>query len=344
MARMMKVIVLLGNSKAELRELPVPEVKPGWALVRLGAAGICGSDLHFYHDSPESLGSRVGRAVGHEPSGTVEEIGAGVDSIAPGDRVSVYHWLSCGHCHYCRSGLFQFCGERMGVAAAGYGSCAEYVLAPARNCLPLPDALSFIDGAMMACCAATAYTALDKARAATAGDIVVMGMGPVGLSTLIEAKAMGRRIFAVEVRPYRIELASKLGADVVIDASQTDVVQTIRDLTHGRGADVIIETSGSRAGRSQLVEALAPLGTGIYVGLGAPGPIIDPDDLIHVEKTIMGSYVMPLRLYRPLAELLVDRRVNLERIVTHRFPIERGVEAFELFDQGETGKVILEFA
>lgn len=338
----MQAIVLLGNSQAELRDLPRPVVKPGWVLVRIKAAGICGSDLHFYHSTPEELDDRVGRAVGHEPAGVVEKVGEGVTAVRPGDRVSVYHWIGCGHCPSCLAGLRQHCPEGVGIAAAGYGSCAEYVLAPEANCLPLPNDLSFATGAMMACCAATAYHALGKLGASGRDDLVIYGLGPVGLCALLEARAMGTRVIGVEIVPERIALAQDLGAET-IDGSALDAPAAVRALTGGRGAGIGLETSGSSAGRRQIVESINAFGKAAYVGLGGTAPVVDPSLLIETEKTLMGSYVMPMGMYDSLTRFLIDRHVDLDRIITHRFPIERGVDAFALFDSRRTGKVILEF-
>ncbi len=338
----MKGAVILGNSKLKVREVPKPEVKPGWVLVKVMASGLCGSDLHAYRASPET--SRLyGKVVGHEPAGIVEAIGERVSFVKPGDRVSIYHYFGCGHCEFCLAGYRQFCRERSGIAAAGYGSCAEYVLAPEANCLPLPDALSYVDGAFMACTGATAYSALRKLGSLAEGDMVIFGLGPVGLSVLLEAKALGAHILGVEVLPERIALAKKLGADEVIDASATDPVQAIRDLTHGRGVGLGVEASGSTAGRTQIIECLGYFGKGVFIGLGSDQKVINPSQLIQAERTLMGSSVLPMGLYTPMARFLVERHVQFERMVTHRFSIDEAPKAFEIFDQGHTGKVVLEF-
>jgi propanol-preferring alcohol dehydrogenase len=310
-------------------------------LVRIEAAGICGSDLHFYHSTPEELGSRCGTVVGHEPAGIVEEVGTCVTAVRPGDRVSVYHWIACGHCAHCRSGYPQFCAQRVGIAAAGYGSSAEYILAPEANCLPLPEALSFVDGALMACCAATAYSALHKMRASAEDDVAIFGLGPVGLSTLLQARALGARTIGIEVVPERLELARQMGADDVVDAHSVDPVEAVLDLTGGRGATKAIESSGSAAARSQIVDVLGHGGIGVYVGLGNHPPTVDPARLIEMERVLMGSYVMPVTMYDAFVRFLVQRDVHPEQIVTHRFTITRGVEAIELFDTRRTGKVVL---
>jgi propanol-preferring alcohol dehydrogenase len=299
--------------------------------------------LHFYHAAPEDLKLR-GKVVGHEPAGVVAEVGDGVTAVQPGDRVSVYHWIGCGHCHYCRSGYRQFCAQAQGIAASGNGSSAEYLLAPEANCLPLPDQLSFVDGALMACCAGTAFASLKRLRVAGGDQLAVFGLGPVGLSVLLEATAMGARVIGVEVVPERISLGRELGAEVVIDASRDDPVSAIRDLTRGRGVPLAVEASGSDAGRAQIVESLDIGGTAVYVGQGSDRPVVCPADLIQRGRTLTGSFVMPMGLYRPLSDFLVDRDVRLERMVTHRFPIDRAVEAFQLFATRKTGKVVIEFA
>jgi propanol-preferring alcohol dehydrogenase len=339
----LKGLVILGNSRAEVREVPKPTVKPGWVLVRMKASGLCGSDLHFYHMPADAMGARRGKVVGHEPAGVVEEIGSCVTRVKPGDRVSVYHWISCGHCRYCRAGYRQFCKERVGIAMYGYGSSAEYVLAPEANCLPLPDALSFADGAMMACCAATAFSALKKLAVAGDDDLVVFGLGPVGLCALVQAKALGARVIGVEVVPERLVLARALGADDLIDAQDADPVKGVRELTDGWGVSAVVETSGNVKARSQVVEVLRPRGKGAFVGLGKNDLVVDPAHLIEPEKMLMGSYVLPIGMYDAFAEFLVKRKVNLSRIVTHRFSIDQGVEALELFDSRKTGKVIFEY-
>ena len=339
----MKALVILGNSRSQVRDVPLPELRQGWARIKNKVSGVCGSDLHFYHSTPEELGPRVGQVIGHEPSGIVDEVGAGVTSVKPGDRVSVAHWFGCGHCRWCRQGYPQFCAQGIGIAASGNGSSAEYVAAPAANCLPLPDELSFATGACMACCAATAYSALRKLGASGRHNLVVFGLGPVGLCAVMEAKAMGARVIGVEVVAERLELAKQIGADEVIDAVHSQVIEAVYDLTGGRGADIGLETSGSSVGRAQIVEAIGTQGRAAYVGLGRQEKAIDPTPVIHGERILMGSYVLPLSLYDEFAAFLVERDVQIDRMITHRFPIEQGVEALELFDTRKTGKVVFEF-
>lgn len=339
----MKGLVVLGNSRAEVQEVPKPEVRPGWVLVKMRASGLCGSDVHFYRNTPEGLGVRCGKVVGHEPSGVVEEIGDCVTAVAPGDRVSVYHYFSCGQCGFCRQGYRQFCEQRSGIEAYGYGSSAEYVLAPQENCLPLPDELSFVDGAMIACCAGTSFSALNKLAVSGEDDLAIFGLGPVGLSALVEAKAMGARVLGVDVVGERLALARQVGADEVIDAASVDPVEALRDLTRGRGANLALETTGAAGPRAQIVAALSVAGKAVYVGFGSQEAVINPTSFIGSEKVLMGSFVLPYKMYDRLVQFLLERYVDLEQIVTHRFSIEQAVEGLELMDSRRCGKVVLEY-
>lgn len=339
----MKSVVYCGDSKVALANVPRPRVRPGWALIRVMAAGICGSDLRMYRTSATELGSRVGQCAGHEAAGIVEEVGPDA-SVKPGDRVLIYHFYGCGHCRYCLSGNIQLCPKSVGMSAAGCGSSAEYVLAPEINCVRLHDELSFAEGALMACCAATSYSGLKKIGIAGDATLTIFGMGPVGLCALLMAKAMGYRVIAVEVSPQRLSLARSFGADEVIDASQADdVIPTIKDMTFGHGAECSLETSGAASARVQALESLAPQGKLILIGLGKHGaPSLEAYDIILGEKTVAGSYVLPMGMYEPLSDFLVQRKVGLERIVTHKFTFDEAQTAFSTADGLAAGKVIFE--
>jgi propanol-preferring alcohol dehydrogenase len=163
------------------------------------------------------------------------------------------------------------------------------------------------------------------------------------LCVLLEAKALGAKVIGAEVVEYRINLARELGADAIVNPLEIKPGDAVAEITHGRGADIAIETSGSPTARSQIVDTLGVFGKAAIVGLGPETKAINPGDLIETEKVIMGSHVMPMGMYRPFAELLVNRKVGLERIVTHRFSIDRGVEALEAADSRESGKVVIEF-
>jgi propanol-preferring alcohol dehydrogenase len=338
----MKGVVFPGDRSAELREFPKPEPGPGKVVVKMQVAGLCGSDLHIYR---QTSAQREGNDTipGHEPSGIVHAVGAGVSTVRAGDRVAVYHYRGCGHCKHCLAGYIQWCPERRGYGGPIHGSDADFLLTDARNCLPLPDELSFVHGAAIACYLGTAFSSMRKLQVSGEDTVVVFGQGPVGLGGLVVAKAMGGRVIAVEPIAERRALAAKLGADETLDPNEVDATAAVRDLTGGEGADLSFETAGSEAAQNGAVECLRNGGKAVFVGFGAGGKTLNSRQIIGRELTLMGSFVMPIHLYWDLVDLIIRHQLPVEEMVTHRFPIEQAAEAFRLFDEGNTGKVIFEW-
>ena len=263
----MRGIVFLGDRRAEVRDFPDPEPGFGEVVVRMMAAGLCGSDLHAYR---QPAAERVGNLTipGHEPSGVVEEVGPGVARVRPGDRVSVFHYRGCGHCRHCRAGYLQWCPDRQGYGGPIHGSCADLLLTDERNCLPLPTELTFAHGAAIACFLGTAFAALRKLAPSGEDTLAVFGQGPVGMGGLLVGKALGARVLAVEPVVERQALATELGADEVIDPADGDVAATIKELTRGEGADLVFETAGSASAQDAAVGCLRRGGRAVFVGFG----------------------------------------------------------------------------
>jgi propanol-preferring alcohol dehydrogenase len=306
-------------------------------------AGLCGSDLHIYR---ETSAQRAGNNTipGHEPSGIVDSVGEGVSTVHAGDRVAVFHYRGCGHCKYCRAGYIQWCPERRGYGGPIHGSDADFLLTDARNCLPLPAELSFVHGAAITCFAGTAFSALRKLQVSGEDTLVIFGQGPVGLAGLLTARAMGARVIGVDPIAERRALARTFGAAEALDPTNTDVAATIRELTHGEGADLAFETSGNEAARDGAVNSLRRGGKVVFVGAGNSRAAFDMPRIIADQLTLMGSFVMPIHMYWDLVDFIIEHHLPLESLVTHRFPIENAAEAFRLFDEGKTGKVVFEWA
>ncbi|MEZ4727397.1 MAG: alcohol dehydrogenase catalytic domain-containing protein [Caldilineaceae bacterium] len=339
----MRGLIFLGDRQAEVRDFPDPTPDPGEVVVQLKAGGLCGSDLHVYH---QSAAERAGNLTipGHEPSGIVVEVGAGVTNVQVGDRVSVYHYRGCGHCRHCLAGNLMWCADRRGYGGPIHGSDADLILTDARNCLPLPSALSFADGAMMACNAGTAFSAMSKLRPSGLDTVAIFGQGPVGLAGTLYAKALGARVIAIEPLAERRDLAKALGADAVIDPTQTELIAAIRDLTRGEGATRAFETSGSAAGQNGAVDGLCLGGRAVFVGFGNREKSLNPAQFIGRGLTLMGSFVLPIQMYYEMMNFILDHQLFLESMITHRFSIEQAPEALTLFDSGKTGKVIFEWS
>ena len=339
----MKGVVYLGESEVEVREFPVPEPGPGEVLVESKVAGLCGSDLHKYHNTREWAAERNGMISGHEPTGVVAGLGVGVSNVAVGDRVCVYHSLGCGHCPVCLAGTPVFCANEGAFGRTRDGSHADFVLTDARFCLPLPEQLSFAVGAQLACTAGTAFSALQKIPIRSRGCLVVFGLGPVGLTALLMAKASGFETVGFDVSPYRIDLANRLGAGAIHNAGDVDPEQVVADMTDGKGACGVIECSGSDIARTQSAAVAARHATVVFVGAGGESITVVATYVIHKELTIKGNSVYSMPAYFDAVDFLLKHSVPLDDMVTHRFRLDQAVEAFKLFDTGQTGKVIFDW-
>jgi propanol-preferring alcohol dehydrogenase len=340
----MRGVLLPGDRQVVVADFPDPSPAAGKVVVRMKAAAICGTDLHLYRARPEDRLPSPDIIPGHEPSGLVEAVGHGVSDIRPGDRVTVYHYLGCGRCVHCRAGDLMWCSERRGYGGPVHGSDADLLLTDERNCLPLPPDLSFVDGAFIACPAATAFSALRKLAVTGEDTLAVFGLGPVGLCGALVGQAMGASVIGVEPVAERRSLAAEVGVEVTLDPESDDIVAEIRSLTHGLGASAAFETSGQAAAHAAALGAAALGGRVAFVGFGAKGKTMAPADFIGKQLTLMGSFVSNISMYHHLARFLMDHDLRLERLVTHRFSIEEAPEAFRLFDTGQTGKVVFEWS
>ena len=339
----MKGVVYLGDSAVEVREFPRPKPGPGEALIEMKVAGLCGSDLHKYHKDKKWADERNGMISGHEPAGIVAEIGHGVTNVAVGDRVAVYHSIGCGHCAHCLSGEPVFCRHEGALGRTRDGCHADFMLTEARFCLPLPDDLSFTAGAALACTAGTAFAAARKASAAPHDLLVVFGLGPVGLTALLLGRAMGFRGVGVEVNPYRLDHAKRLGVTDLIDAANQDPVSEVHALTDGEGASAVIECSGNDRARRQAVDLAAIRAVVVFVGAGSDVFCFDPTTVLHRELTIRGNAVYSMAAYFDAVQFLQKHEVPLDDMVTHRYHIDEAPQAFAEFNKGNTGKVVFEW-
>jgi threonine dehydrogenase-like Zn-dependent dehydrogenase len=252
----MKGVVFLGDRKLELMDFPDPTPAPDEVVLKIKASGMCGSDLHFYRASSSKDGGALSLGLGgdgspviagHEPCGVVAARGSAVpEALAPlGARVMCHHYSGCGVCPSCRSGWSQLCAEDIVVyGVTGHGAHTAYMKVPATTLVPLPDALSFSEGAAVSCGTGTAFGAIKRMKLTGAETLAVFGQGPVGLSATVLASAMGVRVIAVEVGAQRLALAEQFGADATVDGSQVDVVEELCELTRGRGVDMALDCSG----------------------------------------------------------------------------------------------------
>jgi len=340
----MKGVLLPGNRTAVVREFPDPSPGPGEVLIRMKTAGICGSDMHLYRQTPEQRGEGANILIGHEGAGVVEAVGPCVESIHVGDRVIVYMSWGCGRCKFCLSGFMCACETREKMGMTVHGADADYMVAPERQIVNMHRDLSFLQATLISCIGGTSYRALSRLGVSGRDTVALFGMGPLGLTGLLMARAVGARVIAVEVIKYRRELAKELGADVVLDPAQVDVVSEIRRLTRGKGAHATLDFSGNAAAQRNALESVRYLGRVAFVGLNLGDLTIQPvKHVMERQITLIGTLIPSMGEYEEIAEFVLDKKVPLEDMVTHRFSVDDAPEAFALHESGNAGKIVFEW-
>ncbi len=343
----MRGVVFVGDRQLELQEFPDPVPGPGEVVIQMKASGMCGSDLHTYRAPRGTAAAAMGLGAadlviaGHEPCGVVAERGPGVsEREAPiGQRVMNHHYAGCGLCKHCRVGWSQLCVQGIVVyGATGHGGHADYLKVPARTLVPLPEELSFEEGAAVSCGTGTAYGALKRVNASGRDTLAVFGQGPVGLSATLLGTAMGARVLAIDISPERLALARTMGADAVINASDTDPVPAIRDLTHEEGADCAIDCSGTSPGRVATLQCVRAWGQACFVGEGGQTTFDVSKDMLRRQLTIHASWTFSAMGQAECARFIADRKLPLGRLLTHRFSLDQAEQAYRLFDTQTTGK------
>ena len=348
----MRGVVFLGERKLELREFTDPTPGPGEVVIAIKASGMCGSDLHPYRAAGNAakalgLGGGSGPVIGgHEPCGVVAAVGPGVSETEArvGQRVMNHHYWGCGQCKHCRVGWSQLCRKGIVVyGMTGHGAHAPFMKVPARTLVPLPDELSFEEGAAISCGTGTAYGALKRLDVSGRDTLAVFGQGPVGLSATQLGTAMGARVVAVDIAAERRRLAKEFGAETVIDPRETDPVAALRELTHGEGVEAALDCTGNPEARVAAVRSACTWGRVCFVGEGNTTTFDISQDLIRKQLTILASWTFSAVGQEECARFIADRRLPLKRLLTHRFKLEEAAAAYRLFDTQTTGKGVFLF-
>jgi D-arabinose 1-dehydrogenase-like Zn-dependent alcohol dehydrogenase len=318
----MKAIRMVEAGKPlELQNVPIPSIGEKDILVRVRAAGICHSDAHYRGGRSGMGGMPI--TLGHEVSGEIEWLGSQVTTLMAGDRVALHYNITCGDCYYCSTGNEQFCTTVKMLGHHVDGGYAEYVAVPARNAIPLPEDVSFEEGATLMCASATALHALRKGRIRAGETVAVFGVGGLGLSAIQLAKAMGAvEVYAVDIQQEKLELASQYAA-IPIDAARCDAVEEIRRITRGRGVDVALEMIGLQKTMKQTVESLGVMGRAVIVGIGhAPLEVSPYATLIGHEAEIIGSNDHLLQELPLLVDMARRKILDTSRVVSQVIPLD----------------------
>ena len=343
----MKALTFQGEKSVRVDDVPKPSiVSPDDALVRVTTSAICGSDLHLYHSR---IPIQAGAILGHEFVGVVEEVGAHVSRVKPGDRVVACFFTYCGHCALCRRGWFSQC-ESKGVFGYGEyfgnlgGGQAEYVVAPLANQTlePIPDGVSDEQALFVGDILATGYFGADRAGIQAGDTVAVIGAGPVGLMAVMAANLFGpARVFAVDMVEDRLELARQLGA-IPINANEVHPAEHLKKLAGGHGVDRSIEAVGLKATIETAVHCVRPGGTVSVVGV----PDTTEGNFPYMRMwwnniTYTGGVCNVPAYMRQLLDLIEGGKLDPARIVSHRMKLEDGVEAYDMFDQRKATKILL---
>ena len=327
----MKVAVMLGIGKMGFEERDIPQPKDDEVLVKLEYVGICGSDLHYYESG--AIGDYVVKppfVLGHEPGGTVVEVGKNVTHLKVGDRVALEPGKTCGHCEFCKTGKYNLCPDVVFFATPPVdGVFQEYVAHEAGLCFKLPDNVSTMEGALIEPLAVGFHAA--RQGGAQAGQVaVVTGAGCIGLVSMMALKAMGvSKVYSVDVMDKRLDKALELGADGVINGRREDAVKKVMELTGGMGCDLVIETAGTEITTRQAVQMTKKGATIVLVGYSKTGEIKMPISLA-LDKELTFKTVFRYRHIYPMAiDAVASGRVNLKGIVTNEFALDDIQEAMD---------------
>ena len=341
----MKGVVLPGNRQFEMRDFDKPVPQHGQVLIQMKASSLCGSDLRaIYRPNDQGTGPEAYQGViaGHEPCGIIERAGEGVEHFKAGDRVVVYHIAGCGVCRDCRAGWMISCTkpERSAYGWQLNGGHADYLVADQSVLVHLPDELTYVDGAMVACGFGTAYAACLRAAVSGRDRVLITGLGPVGLGMAMLCRALGAQVWGVEITPERAQMAMDLGVENVVAPGES-ALDELMQITEGHGFEVCIDCSGVGAARKLCLEAARHWGRVVYVGEGGSVEFEPSPLLLHKQLTLHGSWVCSVGQMEELVENLVRWNIHPEDIVTDRFSLDEARQAYELFDSGKSGKVVI---
>lgn len=341
---MMKALVKLRPEPGIwLEQVPIPTVGTNEVLIRILKTGICGTDLHILNwDEWAQRNIRTPRVIGHEFVGEIVAIGDGVTGYAVGDRVTAEGHITCGICRNCRAGRRHLCNRAVGIGGGRDGAFAEYLAMPAFNLWPVhteitSDVAAILDPFGNAVHCALSFDVVGE-------DVLITGAGAIGITASAVCRFIGaRHIVVSDVNPYRLELARRMGATRVVDARHTQLRDVIKELKMSNGFDVGLEMSGHPAAFNAMLDSMYDGGRIALLGFLPSNTEINWDQVIFKGLHLKGIYGREMfETWYKMTQLLRSG-LDIAPVITHRFPVERYAEAFEVVRSGQCGKVILEW-
>jgi threonine 3-dehydrogenase len=326
-----------------MEDVPMPEIGPNDVLIRIHKSAICGTDMHIWNwDAWSQKTIPVPMHVGHEYVGIIEKVGAEVEGYREGDRVSGEGHIVCGHCRNCRAGKRHLCPNTKGVGVNRPGSFAEYLSLPASNLFKVPANISDDLASIFDPYGNAAHTALSFDMVGE--DVLITGAGPIGIMAVAIAKHVGARYVVItDVNPYRLDLARKMGATRAVDVSKEKLADVERELGMTEGFDVGMEMSGNGGAFRNMIDSMANGGRIAMLGIFGEDVAVDWGRVIFKGLFLKGIYGREMfeTWYKMVA--MLQGGLQLSPVVTHRFPIDRFQEGFDVMRSGQSGKVILDW-
>src|SRR5271157_605371 len=332
----MQAAVYRGVNDVRLEAVPVPQIGAGELLVKVHTCGICGTDLKKIATGSHS----APRIFGHETTGVVVARGNGVHDFNLGDRVMVFHHIPCRDCYYCHHKVFAQCPTYKKVGAtAGYepsgGGFAEYVrvmdwIVTRGGVVRIPEGVSF-EQALFIEPVNTCMKGVETLRLVPGETVLVIGQGPIGIILSVLARRCGVRVITSDLYPQRLTISRTFGLNESIDASASDTVLSIKEMTEGRGADAVILAVAGNGLIRPAMDAARPGGRVLLFAQTQNGEaIIDPASVCVDEKSLLGSYSASVDLQEESVRFVLGREMDLERLISHRFPLTESIGALEL--------------
>ena len=329
---MMKAAVLESQGNMKVNEVPVPLLKPDEALVKVMCVGICGSDVHYYEHG------KIGRyevkqplILGHELAGVVAEVGEAVKHIRVGDRVAVEPGVACGRCEYCKSGRYNLCPDVVFMATPPvHGAWAEYAAIRSDFLFPLPDEMSFEEGALLEPLS-VGFHAMHRAGVQPHDRVLITGLGPIGQLAVVAARLFGvTEVYGSDVVEYRRDLAKAMGITDVLDPVKESPEQKVNAWSDGKGVDVLIETSGNAGVISATTALIKRGGKIVLVGLPAADHIgMNVNELIDGELDVLGVFRYA-NTYPAAIRALRSSKIRIEDTITHKYKLDDIQEALDM--------------
>jgi L-iditol 2-dehydrogenase len=349
----MQAVVYRGINDLRLETVPVPVIGPGELLVKIAACGICGTDLKKIHMGSHS----APRIFGHEMSGTIVQVGEGVSNFRLGERVMVFHHVPCGQCYYCRKQTPAQCEQYKKVGAtAGFtpsgGGFSEYIrvmdwIVAQGGVVRIPDDIPFEQAAFMEP-VNTCLKGVKHLNLAADETVLVIGQGPIGLMLAALSLRTGARVLTSDLYPERHAIAAKFGLHEPIDAGTEDVIERAFAATEGRGADVVILAVGGTSLIQTAMDAVRPGGKVMLFAQTQHGQgTFDPGQVCMDEKSLIGSYSASAAILDEVTDLVFGgyrHGFDLTQLISHRFPLERAVEAVDVAShpKADSMKIMIE--